>query len=198
MSTGKKRVNRRQEILDAAEKLMLSKGLSGVTTREISKRVGCSDGALYVHFAGRLELLLAMLEASLPEMLGPLQALKEQVGRGSPRENLEAALGGIHRFHLRAAPLVAGLFAEPELLTAYRASLERRNEGPHLSLKVLEEYIAAERDLGRIGESVEPRTAAYLLMSASFLHAFTMQFFGGPAKPVWKTLARDVVGAVLR
>src|SRR6516165_8883662 len=69
------KVNRRKEILQAAEKLMLRHGLSGVTTRQISQEVGCSEGALYVHFKGRLELLLAMLEESLPNMLEPRQRL---------------------------------------------------------------------------------------------------------------------------
>src|ERR1700757_844968 len=91
--TGK--LNRRSEILRAAENLMQSRGLSGVTTRQISHEVGCSEGALYVHFKGRLELLLAMLEESLPDMLGPLRTLEESVGRSSPQENLVAALGGI-------------------------------------------------------------------------------------------------------
>src|ERR1700756_830374 len=62
MAARKKRsgkVSRRGEILQAAETIMHSRGLTGVTTREISKVVGCSEGALYFHFKGRLELLLA-------------------------------------------------------------------------------------------------------------------------------------------
>src|SRR5262245_6924319 len=93
------RVNRRSEILRGAEKLMRSRGLSCVSARQISHEVGCSEGALYVHFKGRLELLLAMLEESLPDMLGPLKKLRGLVGHGSPQENLVAALSGIFRFH---------------------------------------------------------------------------------------------------
>src|SRR5215472_6632562 len=101
--TGK--VNRRSDILRAAEKLIESRGLSGVTTRQISEEVGCSEGALYVHFKGRLELLLAMLEGSLPGMLQPLEALTESVGHGSPSINLVRALEGIFRFHQRIVPI---------------------------------------------------------------------------------------------
>src|SRR5690242_12872035 len=87
--------SRRGEILQAAETIMRSRGLTGVTTREISKVVGCSEGALYFHFKGRLELLLAMLEESLPDMLGPLQTLRESVGKRSPQGNLATALLGV-------------------------------------------------------------------------------------------------------
>src|SRR6516165_8555558 len=111
--TGK--INRRSDILKAAEKLMRSHGLSGVTTRQISKEVGCSEGALYVHFKGRLELLLAMLEESLPDMLGPLETLRASVGRGSPHTNLVRALRAMFKFHRRILPATCGLFAEPEL-----------------------------------------------------------------------------------
>src|SRR5215472_6969446 len=112
------KVNRRSQILRAAEKLMHSRGLTGVTTRQISKEVGCSEAALYFHFKGRLELLLAMLEESLPDMLGPLQTLQASVGRGSPHTNLVRALRAMFKFHRRILPATCGLFAEPELLVA--------------------------------------------------------------------------------
>src|SRR5215467_3044638 len=98
------KINRRSEILRAAEKLMHSRGLSGVTTRQISHEVGCSEGALYVHFKGRLELLMAMLEESLPDMLGPLKDLRASVGRGSPYTNLLRALRAMFKFHRRILP----------------------------------------------------------------------------------------------
>ena len=190
------KINRRSEILEAAEKLMISHGLSGVTTRQISQEVGCSEGALYVHFKGRLELLLAMLRQSLPDMLGPLQLLKESVGRGSAQANLVAALNGIFKFHQRAAPRAGGLFAEPKLLLAYRESLARQGEGPHLSTAVLADYIAAEQKLGRIDLAVDAKLVAYLLMSASFFRAFMEQFSGKLMQPSWDQFANRLVNAL--
>lgn len=190
------KVNRRSEILQAAEMLMHSRGLSGVTTRQISREVGCSEGALYFHFKGRLELLLAMLEESLPDMLGPLQALRESVGRGSPHGNLAAALLGIFRFHRRVVPGSAGLFAEPELLVAYRRSLARQGKGPHLSMAALADYIAAERELGRVDSGVDAKLAAYLLMSSSFFRAFMENFSGKTMQPSWDQFAKKLVAAV--
>ena len=193
---GSGRVNRRKRILQAAEKLLLSRGLSGITTRQISAEAGCSEGALYVHFKGRLELLLAMLEESLPEMLGPLRRLQQQIGRGSPQLNLAAALGGIFRFHQRVTPRIAGLFADPELHAAFRRSLARQNKGPHLSMKALEDYIGAEQGLGRISRRIDPKLAAYVLMSSSFFHAFSEQFFGRPMRPTWGKLVKQLIETV--
>lgn len=190
------KVNRRSDILRAAEKLMRSRGLSGVTTRQISQEVGCSEGALYVHFKGRLDLLLAMLEESLPEMLGPLQALKESVGRGSAQQNLVQALSGVFRFHQGVVPRTAGLFAEPELLAAYRNSLKREGKGPHLSIRALEAYIRSEQELGRIASRVDPKFAASLIMSSSFFRAFVENFFGKSMQPGWTKFAKQLVATL--
>ena len=192
--TGK--INRRSEILRAAEKLMRVRGLSGVTTRQISREVGCSEGALYVHFAGRLELLLAMLEESLPDMLGPLQTLRESVGRGSAQQNLVAALGGIFKFHQRVVPIAAGLFAEPELLAAYRGSLSRQGKGPHLSMKALEDYIRSEQELGRVASQVDAKLVAYLMLSSSFFRAFVEHFLDKVAHPAWGKFAQQLVATL--
>lgn len=196
-STRSGKLNRRADILRAAEKLMHTRGLSGVTTRQISREVGCSEGALYVHFSGRVELLLAMLEEGLPDMLGPLHTLRESVGQGSPHKNLVRALAGIFKFHQRIVSETAGLFAEPELLAAYRSSLARQGKGPHLSMKVLEEYIRSEQRLKRIASHVDAKFAATLMMSSSFFRAFVERFFGKPMQPAWNAFAEQLVATVV-
>jgi AcrR family transcriptional regulator len=192
-----KRTNRRSEILRAAEDLMVTQGLTGVTTRQISEKVGCSEGALYVHFKGRLELLLAMLEESLPDMLGPFRTLQESIGRNSPHANLEMAITGIYKFQSRVAPLFGGLFAEPKLLDAYRKYLTSHNKGPHLSIAVLEQYITAEQKLGRMNKQIDPKMSAYLLMSSLFFRAFVEHFFDRPMQPPWSKFAKGLVVGIV-
>ncbi len=191
------RVNRRDQILSATEKILRSRGLSGATTRQIAEAAGCSEAALYVHFKGREELLLAVLEESLPDMLQPLHALADTVGKGTPRQNLEKALAGIFVFHRRVTPMIAGLFAEPALLTRYRKSLSRSAKGPGRAISNLAEYVRREQDLGRISSQVEAETAATLLMSASFFRAFTEHFFGKPAGPPGRRYFRQAIASVL-
>jgi AcrR family transcriptional regulator len=190
--------NRRAEILRAAQKLMSTQGLSGVTTRKISKSVGCSEGALYVHFKGRLELLLAMLEECLPDALQSLRALEESRGQSSPKKNLEMAVNGIYRFHKRAVPLLAGLFAEPQLLAAYRKSLITRNKGPHLPIAALQQYIEAEQKLRRIDKHIDANLAASMLLSSCFLRAFIEHFFDRPMRPAWDRFSAQLVSTIIR
>ena len=191
-----KRRNRRSEILRAAQRVMAAKGLSGATTREISREAGCSEGTLYVHFKGRVELLLAMLEESLPEMLEPFRVLDELAGQNTPQANLEMALAGVCRFQRRVAPLFAGLFGEPKLLKAFRKSLLAQGKGPHLSIGALAQYIEAEQRLGRLGQGIDARLSAQMMVAAAFFRAFVEHFFARPCQPGWAQFAKELVAMV--
>jgi AcrR family transcriptional regulator len=175
---GRGRPSRRPEIIAATEKLIRTRGLGSVTTRAIAAAAGCSEAALYVHFKGRLQLLLAVLEESLPDMLIPLQALEQAAGKATPKQNLKKALRAIAAFHERVTPMVCSLFADPELLAAYRKSLTDRGRGPHGAISRLRNYLRAEQHLGRIPADLDVETAATLLMASSFFRAFTEQFIG--------------------
>lgn len=171
------RPSRRPQIVAAAEELIRSQGLAHATTKAIAAKAGCSEGALYVHFQSRSQLLLAVLEESLPDMLIPLRALEEAVGKATPRENLQRALLAIYAFHQRVVPSICALFSEPQLLAEYRNSLLAQNKGPQGAIARLRKYIAAEQKLGRIAPHVDAQVAAITLMANSFFRSFTGQFF---------------------
>lgn len=175
------RRNRRSEIMSVTELLLHQRGLSSVTTRAIAEAVPCSEGAIYVHFRSRLDLLLDVLEQSLPEMLVPLHALAGMAGQKTPHTNLATAMQGLGKFHERMAPVLGSLFAEPDLLQAFRETLAARGKGPLGAITRIAQYIKAEQKLGRINPGIDAEAAAATLMSVSFFQAFTAALFGSPA-----------------
>jgi len=189
------RPSRRPEIIAATETLIRTRGLASVTTRAIAEQAGCSEAALYVHFESRLKLLLAVLEESLPDMLTPLHALEQAIGKSTPQQNLGKALRAIYTFHERVIPMLNSLFADPELLTAYRESLASRKKGPHGAIGRLQRYISAEQELNRIHQKLDPEIAATMLMASSFFKAFTSQFFAepSPSDAVFKKLVAAAI-----
>lgn len=176
--------NRKALIVTAAEELLREKGLVGVTTRAIAAAVPCSEGAIYVHFASRVDLLLAVLEASLPEMLIPLHALDAQAGTSTPLRNLTRAAEGLQAFHQRVTPMLCSLFAEPELLHRFRESMAQRHRGPEGGIARIARYLKAEQQVGRVPAHVDAEIAAATLMSVSFFQAFTNALFGQPTPQV--------------
>jgi len=189
------RASRKPQIVAAAEKLIRTHGLAHATTKAIAAEAGCSEGALYVHFRGRSELLLAVLEESLPDMLVPLQSLESAVGKATPRENLRRALMAIFAFHQRVTPGISALFSEPDLLAGFRESLVSQNKGPHGAIARLRKYIAAEQKLGRVNRSVDAEIAATTLMASSFFQSFVGHLLGGkePFEPFCKRLVASVL-----
>lgn len=71
---------RRNEILDAAEQLFVTKGFDGTSTNDILERVGIARGTLYYHFKSKEEILDAMIERmthSLLEKAGQIARQKD-------------------------------------------------------------------------------------------------------------------------
>src|SRR5579864_4615978 len=76
----------RQKILDATEKLLLLKGLARVTTKEIARETGLSEGALYRHFDHKEEIFFALMAKYLPVLHHTFQT--HRPGTGTLSENL--------------------------------------------------------------------------------------------------------------
>ena len=165
--------NRKAAIIQAAEKLLRNRGLSGVTTRAIADEVPCSEGAIYVHFASRVDLLLAVLEQNLPAMLTPLRALEENIGKQTVERNLLSAMEGLQHFHNRMASVLSSLFSEPALLAKFRTELMTRAKGPGGAIAHITRYIRAEQQLGRIDASIDPEVMGSVLVSSSFFYSYT-------------------------
>ena len=64
------RINRRDNIVDAAAKLFVQNGYDATSVRQIADVVGVTEAALYYHFKdGKRELLEAVIECQIPDLL---------------------------------------------------------------------------------------------------------------------------------
>lgn len=53
---------RQEEIIKCAGKILTEKGVSGLTTKNLSKAIGFTESALYRHFESKEAIVLAMLD----------------------------------------------------------------------------------------------------------------------------------------
>ncbi|KJY25187.1 TetR/AcrR family transcriptional regulator [Streptomyces katrae] len=188
-----------ERLLDAAETLMRTIGLANTTTKAIAREAGCSEAALYKHYANKEELFVRVLMERTPNA-GPLMAALA----GGPGEGaLEEALADIARhaslFYAEAMPMAASLFAEPALLTRHREGVREIGQGPHVVLDALEGRLRRELDAGRL-RAGDPRAAAALLLGACFQRAFFLHFSGAevvqPVEEFAPALARTLWAAI--
>ncbi|MEH7238573.1 TetR/AcrR family transcriptional regulator [Bacillus sp. JJ1562] len=58
----KEAIERRNEILDAADELFSQKGFDGTSTNDILKKVGIARGTLYYHFKSKEDIMDALID----------------------------------------------------------------------------------------------------------------------------------------
>lgn len=169
----------RQRILEAAEQLMRTIGLARTTTKEIARAAGCSEAALYKHFAGKEDLFVAVLQERLPS-LGPLLAeLTDDPGERTTEQCLADIAHRAASFYEGSVPITASLFAEPALLQRHREALRELGAGGSLKpLGDLADFLRAERTRGRVRADADPEAAAELLLGACLQRAFFRHFTG--------------------
>jgi AcrR family transcriptional regulator len=188
----------RRRIIEATLRLVETEGLAATTTRRIAREVGCADGTLYVHFGNRVDLLLAMLEQTIPSFLEPMRTLRGRVGRRTVSANLNDAAAAALALYDRGGPIWAALFSEPPLLAAFREEMGRRGFGPRVPREAIIEYVREEQRVGRIASSVSGDGVAGALLGATFQRAFASHFLG-VARPVDedKRFVRELVATIL-
>jgi AcrR family transcriptional regulator len=188
----------RRRIIEATIRLIETEGLAATTTRRIAREVGCADGTLYVHFANRVDLLLAMLEQAIPSFLEPMRTLRGRVGRRTVSANLTDAAGAALALYDRGGPIWAALFSEPPLLAAYREEMSRRGFGPRVPREAIIDYVHQERKAGRIAPSVSGAGVAGALLGGVFQRAFVSHFLG-IARPIDedRRFVRELVDTIL-
>lgn len=165
----------RQQIVDAAERVVKEKGLAKVTARDIAREAGYADGTLYTHFVHKEDIFLAVILENLPQLVA---SLEENVGKRTVSANLEDVVFSALTFYEEIIPLTASFFAEPELMVRYREKVREQNGGPQRSYDFITHYIQEEQRIGRIGEHVDPTSVAVLLLGASFQYVFFQLFMG--------------------
>ena len=82
---------RREEILNACEKIYRAKGFLGVTIKEISAEITCTRPAIYCYFETKEEILLALLVREYQGWLKDLAAVGDRAD-ALTREELAGAV----------------------------------------------------------------------------------------------------------
>src|SRR5918911_2840586 len=123
----------RARILDAARGLFAERGYAGTSMRDLAEVLGITKAALYYHFPGKADILLALVEPGLVE----LDAIAERAHEGR-----EPVIRAFVSLLAERAPTMIPLFSDP---TAKRDLAERLDADQRF--RVLEQALAATSDV---------------------------------------------------
>ena len=130
---GSTAVGTRVRILDAARALFAERGYAGTSMRDLAESLGMTKAALYYHFPGKADILLALVEPLLAE----LDAIGDRAGRGR-----EASMRDYVYLLAARAPGMIGLMSDP---SAKRDIGERL--GAEQRFRSLERALASDGDV---------------------------------------------------
>ena len=93
----KQRQERETLILQAAEEVLMEKGYYETSIDEIAARVGIAKGTVYLHFPSKEDLVIAIFERDMQQLLQYIDAIMSQalISRGKIEAIFDLMHGGI-------------------------------------------------------------------------------------------------------
>jgi AcrR family transcriptional regulator len=158
----------RQQLLDAAERVLLRDGPSAVTSRAVTTEADVAKGVLHRHFADFDDFLAALVGERIARVGDRAGELRAAAGTGTVAANLTRALVELLD---PVAVAVAGLVLfRDELRARLRAGTPPRGV-PLLAeaTAAVAGYLAEERELGRIAVDADVDSLALALVGAAHL-----------------------------
>jgi AcrR family transcriptional regulator len=157
----------REQLFDAAERVLLRDGPNALTSRAVTTEAGVAKGVLHRHFADFDAFLAELVEDRIARIDAQAAALADCAGAGTVVGNLTDALTDL--FGSVAVAIVALIIFRDEL----RARLRRdRPAGIPLlteAAAMIASYLTAERGLGRIAAEADVDTLAPMLIGGGHL-----------------------------
>ena len=167
MPTGVAIHDPRQQLFDAAERILLRDGPNALTSRAVTAEAGCAKGVLHRHFADFDAFLAELVMGRIRRLEGIAALLREAAGKGTVVGNLTTALTEL--FDAVAIAVVSLVIARDELRARLRAAGSSGIPLMTEAAAVLGGYLAAERDLGRIVPDADVDVLAPTLLGAAHL-----------------------------
>lgn len=165
----------REQILAAAYELLDEYGIAKMTTREIAKRAGVSEGSIFYHYKDRTGLLRAVLESSMQ----PLAIFAERAPSDeSLRDMLEAFANAVEGFLGKAMVVMFAAQSDDELRAGMHEYMDVNNLGPQNGIVVIADYLAGLQRAGVIRSDVDTSTVAALLISSCLMRVANRRLVG--------------------
>jgi AcrR family transcriptional regulator len=166
-----------QQLFQAAERVLLRDGPSGLSSRAITSEAGVAKGILHNHFTDLDAFLAAFVLDRFQLIAEEAAKLPSRAGAGTVVENLTDAALSV--FGSNALAIISLVLSRPALMLR----LQKSGAAGAANLQTIEgtfaAYLDAEKQLGRIAADADTETLALTLVGTVH-HLFVTGRASGP------------------
>jgi AcrR family transcriptional regulator len=186
----------RQQLFDAAERVLLRDGPSGLTSRAVTDEAGCAKGVLHRHFTDFDGFLVELVVDRAALLETQAAALRASAGTGLVTENLASALTGLF------GPVSTAIIPLITFRDELRARLRQALPGGGVAIlsqvtNAVSAYLAEERERGRIVADADIGSLTLSLVGGGHL-LFSDAEAGPPSSRAVERFVSTVLAGVLR
>ena len=167
MPTGVHIRDAREQLFDAARRVLLRDGPSGLTSRSVTAEAGVAKGVLHRHFADFDAFLAELVHDRAQRVDIDSIELHASAGTGTVVHNLAAALTSL--FDSVAVAVVALVVFRDELRERLRESWPAGVPVLAEAVNMVDSYLRAERAKGRIAGDADTIAMSRALVGAAHL-----------------------------
>ncbi|ONH21963.1 TetR/AcrR family transcriptional regulator [Pseudofrankia asymbiotica] len=196
MPTGVHLRDARQQLFDAAERVLLRDGPHGLTSRAVTDEAGCAKGVLHRHFTDFDAFLVELVLDRAAQLETQASALRASTGASTVADNLTSALTTLF------GPVPVAIIPLITFRDELRARLRQARPGGGITIlaqatAAVSTYLAAERDLGRIAADADIDSLALSLVGGGHL-LFADHESGPPTPATVNRLVTSVLADVVQ
>ena len=155
--------DRQQEIIDASLNIISSIGIQGLTIKNLSKRIGISEPAIYRHYENKISILLAILDYF--KSSGEQMFRKQVNSDDGPLMKIECIFQGHFEAFERNPSLVSVIFSE-EIFRNEPILQEKIAEIMDRNSNVIKALVAEGQAKGEIKPNIESKYLTLIIIGA--------------------------------
>jgi AcrR family transcriptional regulator len=158
----------RQQLFEAAERVLLRDGPGALTSRAVTDEAGCAKGVLHRHFSDFDAFLTDLVLDRAARLDAQARALRESAGTGTVADNLTTALTTLF------GPVPVAIIPLITFRDGLRARLRQATPGGGIAIlaqvtAAISGYLADERERGRIAADADLDSLALSLVGGGHL-----------------------------